>query len=145
MPRGDGGWQQVKIPRSRSSPTLRLVNVRESGGRRSLGEKWQGTLVGRSPTQHRQRRSEHIAPLAAVCVGYRDLRSGVALRALLGSVKGPDRADLDPTAGCWYLLGHGDGLVEVGGLDHVVAAEGLLGLGERAVGDREAARGVRAQ
>src|SRR6266545_628281 len=45
------------------------------------------------------------------------------------------RPDLDPARGRRALLREGDGLVQVGGLDDVEAAQGLLGLHERPIGD----------
>src|SRR6266704_884586 len=50
------------------------------------------------------------------------------------------RPDLDPAGGSRALLGERDGLVQVGRLDDVEAAQGLLGLHERPVGDGGVAR-----
>src|SRR6266545_837097 len=47
----------------------------------------------------------------------------------------PDRPDLETTEGVGHLLGELDRLVQVGRLDQVEAAERLLGLEERSVGD----------
>src|SRR3954447_8331055 len=62
-------------------------------------------------------------------------------------VEDHDRADLETRAGSDHrnLAGHLDRLVEIRGLDQVVAAQGFLGLDERAVGGGEPAGPVVAQ
>ena len=84
------------------------------------------------------RRGEHEGPLATVRVGDRGGDRWQPGRHV-GSVEDHDRADLDAAEPGRDLLGDGDRRVEVGGLDEVVAAERLLGLGERPVGDGEPA------
>src|SRR6185312_15076289 len=67
----------------------------------------------------------------------RDVAGRVTSAEVLAVLPG-DRADLDgPVPGARVLGRDLDGLVQVGAVDHVVAADLLFGLGERPVADQQ--------
>src|SRR5918998_258198 len=136
------GWQQVKIRRSLSSAI--------SCGAASCGEPPSGS-TGSSTSSGSDRRS--VAPRRARGPtrdgAPRRPRKRPRRRSLPDppprsrpSAEHHHRAHLDAAERRRDPLCHGDGLVEVGGLDEVVAVECLLGFGESSIGYGEAAGGV---